>query len=171
MMRCLKGVVFWQFLPSLPVDIHAEKGYPDIQFPLEAPGSLIGDEVRMKFSMGQTISAVFGLALLILSVVGVVAYQAMTHFALEAGRVEQSWRVLKELGDVSNRLLTAELRQRNYLLSRDESELEMSHAAAGAITRELEDLRQLTRDNPTHQQRLTALASLVAKAEAERQKT
>src|SRR5262249_5741385 len=87
------------------------------------------------------------------------------------GRVEQSWRVLKELGDVSNRLLTAELRQRNYLLSRDESELEMSHAAAGAITRELEDLRQLTRDNPTHQQRLTALASLVAKAEAERQKT
>ena len=121
----------------------------------------------MKFSMGQKISAGIGLALLLLSVTSVVASRAMTHFAQQAERVEQSWRVLKKLGEVSGQLLAVELRQRNYLLTGNESELETYHATVGAIPREIEDLRQLTRDNPNQQRSLNTLEPLITKARAE----
>ena len=125
----------------------------------------------MKFSMGQKISAGFGLALLILSVVSVVSYRAMTRFVQEAGWVEQSWRTLKELDDVPDRLRAAELRQRNYLLTGDESELELYRVAVGTIKQEIEDLHRVTGDNLNHRQRLDTLEPLVAKAVAELKET
>jgi PAS domain S-box-containing protein len=125
----------------------------------------------MRFAIGRKVSAVFGVALLLLSVVGLVSYQAMTHFVQEARWVEHSLRVLKELDDVPARLMAAEIRQRNYLLTGDESELAPYHAAVGTIKQEIEDLRQLTGDNPSRQQKLDALESLVAKAVAELKET
>src|SRR2546428_12851183 len=125
----------------------------------------------MKFSMGQKISAGFGVALLILSVTSVVSYRAMTSLAQKAGRVEHSLRVLRVLDGVPGQLMAAEPRQRNYLFARDESELELYRVAVGALKQAIEDLRQLTGDNPNQQRRLDAIESLVAKAITELQET
>lgn len=126
----------------------------------------------MRFAIGRKVSVGFGTALLLLSVTGMVSYQAIIHFVQEARWVEQqSLRVLKELDDVPARLMAAEIRQRNYLLAGDESELAPYHAAVETIKQEIEDLRQLTGDNPSRQQRLDALESLVAKAVAELKET
>ncbi|MBI3795915.1 MAG: CHASE3 domain-containing protein [Deltaproteobacteria bacterium] len=125
----------------------------------------------MQFSTGQKIGATFGFALLALSGASVVSSRAMTDFAQAAGRVEQSLQVLTDLNGVSARLLAAELGQRNYLLTGDESELETYHVAAGATQQELGDLRHLTADNPHQQQRLVTLEPLVTKAFADLQET
>ncbi len=125
----------------------------------------------MEFSMGRKISVGFGAALFLLSIFGVVSYRAITRFIQEVGGVEQGLQVLKELDDVPERLMAAEIRQRNYLLTGDESELEPYRVAVGAIEQEIEDFRQLTRDNPNQQRRLDTLEPLVAKAIAELNET
>ncbi|HKA54602.1 MAG TPA: PAS domain S-box protein, partial [Candidatus Binatia bacterium] len=125
----------------------------------------------MKFSAGQKIGAGFGVALLLLSVTSVVSYRAMTSFSQKAGWVAHSLRVLRVLDSVPGQLMAAELGQRNYLLTGDESELEPYRVAVGAIRQAIADLRQLTGDNPDQQRRLDALEPLVAKAFAELQET
>ncbi len=125
----------------------------------------------MEFSLGRKISVGFGAALLLLSILGVVSYRAITHFIQEVGGEEHGLQVLKELDEVSDRLMAAEIRQRNYLLTGDESELEPYRVAVGAIQQEVENLRQLIGDNSNQQRRLATIEPLVAKAVAELNET
>ena len=121
----------------------------------------------MQFYVGLKVRIGFGAALLLLSVVGGVAYYTSTRLVQDTDGVQQSLRVLKELDDVPARLLQAELGQRNYLLSGEEAELEPYRVAVGAIHQEIQDLRQLMGENLAPQRRLDALESLVVHAVAE----
>jgi PAS domain S-box-containing protein len=121
----------------------------------------------MQLSTGQKLGVGVGIALFTLGLASAVSYQVISSFIQEAREVERSWRVLAELGAIRTRLLTAEIEQRHYFLSEDESELEPYHRAVGTLKQAVTELSSLVGEDPSQRQRLDALAPLIAEATAE----
>jgi len=125
------------------------------------------EPLSMPLSMGQKIGVGFGITLVTLCLASVVSYRVITSFIQEARKEEQSWRILQELGEARTQLLTAEVGQRNYLLSGDEAELQPYHRAVGTLKQAITELYPLVGEDPDQRRRLDALALLIAKAVTE----
>src|SRR5919199_854761 len=115
----------------------------------------------MKVSIRLQIWLGFGLALLIMSGIGLVAYTSTTRLVITAGWVNHSHEVLQALEAVLADLSDAETGQRGYLLTSQDRYLEPYQTARLSIDARLQRLRSLTRDNRAQQQRLETLQPLV----------
>lgn len=112
-------------------------------------------------SLGTKITIGFGLALVLLLVISVVAHRN-TRRLIETNRwVTHSEEVLTTLEAALSQIKDAETGQRGYVITGEERYLEPYHAAVGVVDQTLQKLRQLTVDNPSQQQRLAALEPLV----------
>jgi methyl-accepting chemotaxis protein len=125
----------------------------------------------MKFTVGVKILFGFGLALLILAVVGAMSYRSTTLLIDNSDWVAHSHRVVETLESVVAQMTNAETGQRGYLLTGQERYLEPYHAATGAIEGKLSELANLIADNSQQQSRLGELKPLVAAKLAELQQT
>jgi PAS domain S-box-containing protein len=116
----------------------------------------------MTWAIREKIGAGFGLALVILVVISVVSYHSTTRLVDTARWVAHSREVLETLQTVLARLAEAETGARGFIITGEERYLDPYHAALAPIDRELAELRRLTAENPTQQQRLDDLESLIA---------
>src|ERR1700730_17213840 len=99
----------------------------------------------MTWSIGKKIGSGFGLALVMLTVVGAVSYDSTTKLIASAGWVQH---------------ITGEARY-----------LEPYQGARDVVDQKLKRLRELTSDNPIQQKRLTAIEPPASSKFAELQET
>ena len=123
--------------------------------------------MKLQMRIGTRILLGYGIALLIVAVVGVVAYHATTELVDSADWVEHTHKVRVTLSDLLSSYKDAETGQRGYLLTGEERYLEPYDQALKNIDGQTQELRHLTADNPRQQARIATLQSLGADKLAE----
>ncbi len=116
----------------------------------------------MRWSIGSKIGSGFGLALVVLLVVGAVSYDSTRKFNSSAGWVRHTYDVLSGLDELLSGMKDAETGERGYVITGEPRYLEPYNAARDAVDQKLKLVRQLTADSPIQQQRLEVLEPLVA---------
>src|SRR5688572_29738136 len=111
----------------------------------------------MRFTVGVKILLGFGLALLILVIVGGVSYHNTAKLITNTDWRSHSYQVLSSLKGLVGEVVNAETGQRGYLLTGREEYLEPYRQAAKSVETKITELRTLTADNPQQQQRLEQL--------------
>ena len=104
----------------------------------------------------------FFFALICLAVVGVVSYLSVVRLNEDAARVEHTHEVLGSLELLLAAATDSETAERGYVITADEGYLDPYRQAAAVVEGETRHLRELTADNRSQQQRLDAVAALVA---------
>ena len=105
----------------------------------------------------------FGSAVLALLVVGAVSYRSMIESSKSDLWVRHTDRVLEKLQDLLAAMQTAESNSRGYLLTGDQSFLEVYRASTAKTRKDQSILRNLTADNVGQQGRRDTLATLAAR--------
>jgi methyl-accepting chemotaxis protein len=125
----------------------------------------------MRWSIGTKIGSGFGLALVMLTIVGAVSYDSTSKLIISAAWVQHTHEILNELGDLLSGMKDAETGQRGYVLTGEARYLEPYQGARDYVDQKLKYVRELTSDNPIQQQRLTAIEPLIASKFTELQET
>lgn len=115
----------------------------------------------MKWSVGTKIGAGFALALTILLLVGIVAYQGSKKLTATARTVEHTHLVLQNLEGILSEAKDAETGQRGFIITGEERYLEPYKTAEEEMRKKLKAVRELTEDNPEQQRRLDPLEALI----------
>ncbi|MBM3334653.1 CHASE3 domain-containing protein, partial [Candidatus Sumerlaeota bacterium] len=129
------------------------------------------DHDYMVWSVEKKIAAGFALALLVIVVVSAIAYRSMSRLIGTSRSVAHTHEVLLHTGHLTSRLREAEMEERSYVLTGDESYSKRCQAAAALVSEEIQRVRMLTKDDPDQQRRLDALEPLVAEKLAEVRET
>jgi CHASE3 domain sensor protein len=127
--------------------------------------------MRMSWSVGSKIGGGFGLALLILIVIGVVAYKSTTVLIENSRWVVHTDEVMVNLERLFSMLQDAETGQRGFLLTGAERYLAPYNDAVPRVQPAINEIQRLTADNPNQQRRIDALGPLVKSKLAELQET
>src|SRR5580704_10682430 len=117
--------------------------------------------MTMRWTVGTKIGAGFGLALVILVVIGGVSYRSIAKLTETAELVAHTHQVLDNLEVVVSDMKDAETGQRGYLITGEERYLEPFRAALAVTNQDLKALRTLTSDNVNQQRRLDLLEPLI----------
>jgi methyl-accepting chemotaxis protein len=112
--------------------------------------------------IGTRILTGYGLALLAVGGVGIVAYRSVTELVDSLDRVTHTHRVKETLSQVRSTLLDGETGQRGFVITGEERYLDPYTQAIKVLGGYVQDLRELTVDNRNHQKRLASLEPLVA---------
>ena len=102
----------------------------------------------MKLSVGRKIGSGFGLALVLLFIVGAVSYDNITRLVETADIVAHTYLVRFQLSNLLSRLEDAETGQRGYLLTGEDRYLEPYQSGISRVKDDLSSLKNLTVDNP-----------------------
>ena len=125
----------------------------------------------MKWSIGTKIGAGYGLALMILVILGAVSYRNTTGLIEAAQMKAHTYQVLENLARVLSTLTDAETGQRGYIIVGEDRYLEPYQTGTLVVNQTIQNLRKLTTDNSNQQQRLDALEPLIAAKLAELKET
>ena len=117
--------------------------------------------MTMRWNVGTKIGAGFGLALVILVVIGGVSYRSIAKLTETAELVAHTHQVLDNLEVVVSDMKDAETGQRGYLITGEERYLAPFRAALAVTNQDLKALRTLTSDNVNQQRRLDLLEPLI----------
>lgn len=123
--------------------------------------------MKLNMKIGSRILVGYALALVVVGAVGIVAYRANMELVDSADWVAHTHQVKEALANTLSSLKDAETGQRGFLLTTEERYLEPYNQALQTIPGEIQQLRQLTSDNPSQQARITTLQPLVANKLAE----
>ena len=113
------------------------------------------------WTFGKKLGVGFGLAGLVLLVVGVFGYRSTQVLSESEHWVNHTFEVRQKLARLKSSLVDAETGERGYLLTGQDTFLEPYESAARDIPRTLAELREMTADNPSQQQRLQALGEVL----------
>jgi methyl-accepting chemotaxis protein len=113
--------------------------------------------MKINMRIGTRILAGYGLALVVVGAVGVVAYRANTELVDSADWVTHSHKVKGVLSDTLSALKDAETGQRGFLLTGEERYLDPHTQALKVISNDIQQLHDLTSDNPKQQARIATL--------------
>ncbi|MCO8273948.1 methyl-accepting chemotaxis protein [Actinoplanes sp. TRM 88003] len=105
--------------------------------------------------------AAFAVPLLVLCVVGALAYRNTSTLEQNSGQVVHTYQVLEGLEKITGALKDAETGQRGYLITGEQSYLAPYTAATKAMTGLIDDVAGLTADNAEQQKRIAQLRPLV----------
>nr|WP_290221971.1 diguanylate cyclase [Trichocoleus desertorum] len=115
----------------------------------------------MKWSIEKSITTGFGIALVVLSLMGGLAYWNTTQLVATGNRVNHTYQVLKAQEVLLSHMANAEAGQRGYIITGQEEYLEPYYISINTINDQVETLQRLTVDNPRQQQRLNILRPLL----------
>ena len=118
--------------------------------------------MKLNMRIGTRILAGFGLTLLVVGAVGMVAYRATTELVDTADWVTHTHRVKAAVGDIIEILAVAESGQRGYLLTGEDRYLDPYTGVSAKLDQVVRDLRELTVDNRNQQRRVTILQAAIA---------
>lgn len=119
-------------------------------------------DVKMRWSTEIKTLVGFAAALLLIALVGWVAYLNASNYIETNALVVHTHEVLQEVEDVFSTSLDAETSQRGYLITGDESYLDLYTNARSTIDQHLLRLQSLTADNPQQQDRIDTLSALIS---------
>jgi CHASE3 domain sensor protein len=119
------------------------------------------------WSFGRRIAAGFIICFMLLVIIGTVSYRCIEKLSVNGNWVTHTHVVLERIADVVQKLRDAEDGQRAYFITGDDAFLRPYESAPREIADIIQELRQLTSDNPHQQQRLDTLGPLVAARLAE----
>jgi methyl-accepting chemotaxis protein len=117
--------------------------------------------LAQSWTFGRRIAFGFGLSVVILLVVGAVAYRSTDVLIENNARVAHTHLVLEDLGHLLSLMKDAETGQRGFVITGDEAFLQPYQDALAPIPKTIADLRSLTSDNPRQQKRLDEAEPLV----------
>lgn len=121
--------------------------------------------------IGAKIIAIFVVVLMIVGIVGIQSYMGIQQ-VIEADRwVIHTHQVRENLENVLSVLKDAETGQRGFILTGEDRYLEPYNTASRDISKYIESVAVLTKDNPEQQQSLQLLQKLSAEKLAELQET
>jgi methyl-accepting chemotaxis protein len=123
------------------------------------------------WTFGKKISLGFALSFALLAVIGAIAYWSINVLSRTSYSVARTYVVLERVAGVLSLLKDAETGQRGYIITGDESYLEPYQAAGTAIATTVDELRELTSDNPAQQKRIGQAEPLIAAKLAELKRT
>jgi methyl-accepting chemotaxis protein len=115
--------------------------------------------------------AAFAVPLVVLCVVGALAYDHTGTLEETSGKVSHTYQVLNGLDDISSTLKDAETGQRGFLITGQDKYLEPYTAAVAGIKADIDSVATLTADNAGQQQRIATLRPLVTSKFAELDQT
>ncbi len=118
--------------------------------------------MKMNMSIGTRILAGYGVVLVVVGAVGIVAYRATTELIGSASLVAHSHKVKEGIADLLSTVKDAETGQRGFVLTGEERYLEPYTNAIREIDRKVQDLRDLTADRPVQQREIDKLQPLIA---------
>ena len=123
------------------------------------------------WTFGKKIAAGFALSFVLLAAIGAIAYRSIDALSQTSYSVAHSHLVLERIASVLSLLKDAETGQRGYIITGDESFLDPYQAAGTAIATTVDELRELTSDNPAQQKRIGQAEPLIAAKLAELKRT
>ncbi|MES2569069.1 MAG: CHASE3 domain-containing protein, partial [Verrucomicrobiota bacterium] len=115
----------------------------------------------MRFSIEKTIGAGFALAVLCLTLVGVVSFQSTLQLSRDAEKTQHSQTALTQLGALRSVVQDDEIGVHAYLIGGGETLLEPYRRARADYPGIERWLRRLTRDNPDQKQRFERLSERI----------
>jgi methyl-accepting chemotaxis protein len=107
----------------------------------------------------------------LLAVVGLVSYGSIDSLTKTSYLVSHTYTVIEHIAGVEGALKDAETGQRGFVITGDEAYLDPYRSGTTRVPAILDELRQLTSDNPSQTQRIAQLQPLVAAKFAELQRT
>jgi PAS domain S-box-containing protein len=119
--------------------------------------------MKAKSPLGRKLQLAFGSAVLALLAVGAISYRSLVESSESDQWVRHTEQVLEKLQDLVAAVQTVESNARGYLLTGDESFLDVYRAGLAKTERDVVMVRNLTADNAAQQQRLDALATLATR--------
>jgi signal transduction histidine kinase/CHASE3 domain sensor protein len=118
--------------------------------------------VFMKVKTSQSIiSSLLFVAILIVTLNAWIAYRAVETLTQSQFWVAHTWQVLNSVERVLGAMKDAETGTRGYLLTGDDAYLAPYSLAKADLPDELNQLQQLTADNPQEQQRLVEMRAVI----------
>jgi methyl-accepting chemotaxis protein len=117
--------------------------------------------METRWTVGKKLATGFGLALLLLLLIGGVSYWSIGLLTETAAKVAHTYKVLEDLEALVSFLKDAETGQRGYLLTGDDNFLKPFRDALPEIDQKYREVRELTSDNPRQQDRLKELRPLI----------
>jgi methyl-accepting chemotaxis protein len=115
----------------------------------------------MKWNVRSKIGVGFGLTVVIFSIVGIISYQSTTELVAASEMRKHTYDVLSNLEKTFSHLKDVQRGQRGYVITGEEGYLEPYEESLKNIGPAIQELRELTADNPTQQQRIQALLPLI----------
>jgi PAS domain S-box-containing protein len=119
--------------------------------------------MKTEFVLRRKLQLAFGSAFLTLLAVGAVSYRSLVASSESDLWVRHTDQVLEKLQDLLATMQTVESNARGYLLTGNESFLDVYRAGIAKTEKNRTILRNLTADNAGQQRRLDALAALAAR--------
>jgi len=123
------------------------------------------------WTFGKKIAAGFALALVLLIIIGTVAYTSINKLTSTSQWVTHTHEVLERVAGVLSMLKDAETGQRGYVVTGDEAFLEPYQAGSGEVLNVVKELRELTADNAHQQKRIDSAEPLIIAKLAELKRT
>jgi PAS domain S-box-containing protein len=115
----------------------------------------------MKLTLERQIPLVFGIAILLLAIVVYFAFRSMNSLTETLKFEKRTQEVLSQLDETLNLAVDAETGGRGFLITADDSFLEPYHQAEQKIDGNLEKLRALTAGNPSQNEKVSKLETLI----------
>jgi len=125
----------------------------------------------MKWSIDRKTTAGFGVALAALVGIGAFSFLSLSRLKNTSNQVEHTYKVINKLGTLLSQLTDAETGQRGYLLTGEIRYLKPYENAIASIDQNLDELQELTANNPDQQQHITQLSPLITFKQAELKET
>jgi methyl-accepting chemotaxis protein len=129
------------------------------------------EDRNMKWSVGRKIGSGFGLALVLLFIVGAASYDNITRLVETADIVAHTHLVRVQISTLVSHLEDAETGQRGYVLTGEDRYLEPYQSGISRVNDDLSNLRNFTVDNPAQQGRIADLSPLIDQKLAELKET
>ncbi|MEH2347562.1 MAG: GAF domain-containing protein [Nostoc sp.] len=119
----------------------------------------------------KKIAAGFGLASVILVLIGVVSYQNTRVSINNRSIVKNTYKKINTLEELLSQIKDAETGQHNYILTGKENYLKPYQEAVANIDREIAKLKNLSTDQPNQEKQISTLESLITAKLAELKQT
>ncbi|MGF7038695.1 response regulator [Mucilaginibacter lappiensis] len=116
----------------------------------------------LKFSFRRQVLAGFVVSIILVFVVGVLAYTSIRQLEDDTDWVDHTQKVIKSSNNLLQHLTDAETGMRGYGATNNKAFLEPYNEALPRISVDLQSLRDLTKDNLLQQKRIDSLTSIVA---------
>jgi CheY-like chemotaxis protein/signal transduction histidine kinase len=116
----------------------------------------------LKFSFRQQVLAGFVVSIILVFVVGVLSYTSIRQFEEDNVWVDHTQNVIRSSNNLLQHLIDAETGMRGYGATNKKTFLDPYNEALPRIGVDLQELRDLTKDNLVQQARIDSLTSLVS---------
>jgi len=113
------------------------------------------------WTVGRRLVAGFGLSATVMGLVATVAYLNINRLVENDTWVKHTFEVRATLAGILTELIDAETGTRGFIITGDESFLEIQQSAVKRVPASLDNVRKLTADNANQQHRIDMLQSLV----------